>query len=118
MFDKMNLVVGKDMTTRNFSKAIGDIDAEPMADSTLIIDLNPIDFDIDLDNVSKRKQVNSSIVASTQTMSHRKQNRASMNRDVTFMDLLTLIGKVAYKAKNQLSLSNLYEEVMKVRRSV
>ena len=54
MFDEMASVVGKYMATINFSKGVGDIDVEPMFDSTPVVGSIPIDVDIDLDEATKR----------------------------------------------------------------
>ena len=74
MFDEMASVVGKYMATINFSKGVGDIDVEPMFDSTLVVGSIPIDVEIDLDEATKRIHIaDSSNVASTQqTRAHRK----------------------------------------------
>ncbi|KAK4563674.1 hypothetical protein RGQ29_005997 [Quercus rubra] len=79
MFDKMALVVGKDMATRGFSKGVGDIGVEALDDSPPLVDA-------DVDDISKKKQVDPSHVASA-------------------------IEKIS---ENQLNFGSLYEEVMKM----
>ena len=59
MFDKMALVVGKDMATRGFPKGVGDIDVEALDDSPPLVDA-------DVDDISKKKQVDPSRVASNE----------------------------------------------------
>ena len=59
MFDKMALVVGKDMATRGFSKGVGDIGVEALDDSPPLVDA-------DVDDISKNKQVDPSHVASNE----------------------------------------------------
>lgn len=64
------LLQGKDMATGGFSDSLGDVDAqEPMANST------QLDFDIDLEELSKRKQVDYSSAMSTQSISHPKKKQ-------------------------------------------
>ena len=76
---------------------------------------NTIDLDNDLEEVSLKKQTDSS----TQTRSHRKRSHASMLDDTIFKDLSSQMGKIA-SAIQEASLhrtnffSNLYEEVMKI----
>ncbi|XP_075636507.1 uncharacterized protein LOC142608700 [Castanea sativa] len=65
MFDEMALVVGKDMATGGFSKGVGDIGVEALDDSPPLVDA-------DVDDISKKKQVDPSHVASNETRSHRK----------------------------------------------
>ena len=59
MFDKMALVVGKDMATRGFSKGVCDIGVEALDDSPPLVDA-------DVDDISKKKQVDPSHVASNE----------------------------------------------------
>uniref|UniRef100_A0A2N9H6W8 Uncharacterized protein n=2 Tax=Fagus sylvatica TaxID=28930 RepID=A0A2N9H6W8_FAGSY len=84
----------------------------------LVVDMsasNTIDLDNDLEEVSLKKQADSS----TQTRSHRKRSHASMLDDTIFKDLSSQMGKIA-SAIQEASLhrtnffSNLYEEVMKI----
>ena len=61
MFDEMTLVVGnKDIATS--SKGVGDIGVEALDDSPPLVDAN-------VDDVSKKKQVDPSHVASSETIS-------------------------------------------------
>lgn len=68
------------------------------------------DFDIDLEELSKRKQMNSSNAVLTQSRSHKKRSCAGVKED---RDLSIHIGKVAVAlekiTENQLNMSNLYE---------
>ncbi|XP_050240783.1 uncharacterized protein LOC126689590 [Quercus robur] len=57
MFDEMALVVGNDMATGGFSKGVGDIGVEALDDSPPLVDA-------DVDDISKKKQVDPSHVAS------------------------------------------------------
>ena len=88
MFDEMMLVVGKDIATRGFSKGVGDIGVEKLDDSPSIVDAN-------VDDVSKKKQVDPSHVASNETRSHRKRSHATMIEDAVYQDLSIQLGKVA-----------------------
>ena len=63
MFDEMILVVGKNIATWGFSKGVGDIGVEKLDDSYLVADA-------DVDDVSKKKQVDPSHVASSETRCH------------------------------------------------
>ena len=63
MFDEMTLVVGnKDIATNRFSEGVGDIGVEALDDSPPLVDAN-------VDDVSKKKQVDPSHVASSETIS-------------------------------------------------
>ena len=67
-FCGLALLQGKDMATGGFSKLLGDVDAqEPMANST------QMDLDTDLEELSKRKQVDYSSAMSTQSRSPKKK---------------------------------------------
>ena len=55
MFDEMASVVGKDMATGGFSKGIGDIGVEALDNSPSLVDA-------DVDDISKKKQVDPSHV--------------------------------------------------------
>ncbi|KAL0013362.1 hypothetical protein SO802_000431 [Lithocarpus litseifolius] len=55
MFDEMALVVGKDMAIVGFSKGVGDIGVESLDDSPPLVDA-------DVDDISKKKQVDPSHV--------------------------------------------------------
>lgn len=69
------LLQGKVMATGGFSNSLGDVDAqEPMANST------QVDFDIDLEELSKRKRVDYSSTMSTQSTSHQKKIGALLLR--------------------------------------
>ena len=101
------------------AKSLVDVDMqEPMVDLNPLDDLSPLDFDIDVDHVSKGKQFDFSSATSTQSRSHRKRSRASANGDATYKELSTQIGRIALAleslTKNQFNLSDLYEEVMKI----
>ena len=85
----MALVVGKDMATRGFSKGVGDIGVEVLDDSPPLVDA-------DVDDISKKKKVNPSHVASNETRSHRKWSHATMIEDVVYQDLSIQLGKVAF----------------------
>uniref|UniRef100_A0A2N9FRM5 Uncharacterized protein n=1 Tax=Fagus sylvatica TaxID=28930 RepID=A0A2N9FRM5_FAGSY len=124
MYDELALVVGKDMATGSFSKGVTDIDGKGVTDidgkGVNDVDVsasNTIDLDNDLEEVSLKKQADSS----TQTRSHRKKSHASMLDDTIFKDLSSHMGKIA-SAIQEASLhrtnffSNLYEEVMKIER--
>ena len=80
--------MGKDTTTRDFSQRVGDIGVEALNDSPLLVDAN-------VDDVSKKKQVDSLHVTSNETRSHRKQSHATMIEDVVYQDLSIQLGKVA-----------------------
>uniref|UniRef100_A0A2N9I3Z0 Myb/SANT-like domain-containing protein n=1 Tax=Fagus sylvatica TaxID=28930 RepID=A0A2N9I3Z0_FAGSY len=114
MYDELALVVGKDMATGSFSKGVTDIDRKGVNDVDMSAS-NTIDLDNDLEEVSLKKQADSS----TQTRSHRKRSHASMLDDTIFKDLSSQMGKIA-SAIQEASLhrtnffSNLYEEVMKI----
>ena len=111
MFDEMALVVGKDMATGGFSKGVGDIGVEALDDSPSLVDA-------EVDDISKKKQVDPSHVALNETRSHRKRSHATMIEDVVYQDLSIQHGKVASAiekiSKNQLNFGSLYEEVMKM----
>ena len=111
MFDEMALVVGKDMATGGFSKGVGDVGVEALDDSPPLVDA-------DVDDISKKKQVDPSHVASNETRSHRKRSHATMIEDVVYQDLSIKLGKVASAiekiSENQLNFGSLYEEVMKM----
>ncbi|GMY32799.1 hypothetical protein FCV25MIE_28041 [Fagus crenata] len=114
MYDELALVVGKDMATGSFSKGVTDIDRKGVNDVDMSAS-NIIDLDNDLEEVSLKKQADSS----TQTRSHRKRSHANMLDDTIFKDLSSQMGKIA-SAIQEASLhrtnffSNLYEEVMKI----
>ena len=82
MYDELALVVGKDMATGSFSKGVTNVDRCAS---------NTIDLDNDLEEVSLKKQTDSS----TQTRSHRKRSHASMIDDSIFKDLSSQMGKIA-----------------------
>nr|POE54623.1 hypothetical protein CFP56_53194 [Quercus suber] len=111
IFDEMALVLGKDMATGGFSKGVGDIGVEALDDSPPLVDAN-------VDDVSKKKQVDPSHVASNETWSHRKRSHATMIEDAVYQDLSIQLGKVASAiekiSENQLNFGSLYEEVMKM----
>jgi hypothetical protein len=101
------------------AKSLVDIDMqEPMVDLNPLDDLNPPDFDIDVDHVSKGKQFDFSSATSTQSRSHRRRSRASANEDATYKELSIQIGRIVLAlerlTKNQLNFSDLYKEVMKI----
>ena len=111
MFDEMALVVGKDMATGGFSKGVGDVGVEALDDSPPLVDA-------DVDDISKKKQVDPSHVASNETRSHRKRSHAIMIEDAVYQDLSIKLGKVASAiekiSENQLNFGSIYEEVMKM----
>uniref|UniRef100_A0A2N9FNQ3 EF-hand domain-containing protein n=1 Tax=Fagus sylvatica TaxID=28930 RepID=A0A2N9FNQ3_FAGSY len=82
MYDELALVVGKDIATGSFSKGVTDIDGKGVNDVDRSAS-NTIDLDNDLEEVSLKKQADSS----TQTRSHRKRSHASMLDDTIFKDL-------------------------------
>ncbi len=101
------------------AKSLVDIDMqEPMVDLNPLDDLSPLDFDIDVDHVSKGKQFDFSSATSTQSRSHRKRSHASANEDATYKELSIQIGRIVLAlerlTKNQLNFSDLYKEVMKI----
>ena len=105
-FCGLALLQGKDMATGGFSKLLGDVDAqESVANST------QMDFDTDLEELSKRKQVDYSSAMSTQSRSPKKKKRscATVKEDTIYKDLSSQIGKVAVALKkiyqNQLNMS-------------
>ncbi|XP_075658957.1 uncharacterized protein LOC142628804 [Castanea sativa] len=102
-----------DMATGGFSMRVGDIRVEALDDS-------PPLADVDVDDVSKKKQVDPSNVTSNETRSHRRQSYATMIEDVVYQDLSIQLGKVASAIEkifeNQLNFDSLYEEVMKMDR--
>ena len=55
MFDEMAKIVGKDTTTGDFSKRVGDIGVEALDNSPSLVDA-------DVDDISKKKQVDPSHV--------------------------------------------------------
>ena len=75
-------------------------------------------FAICLEEVSKKKQVDSSNVTSTQTRSHKKWNRASMMDESFYIDLSSQLGNIASAIQelfaDRINFSKLYEEVMKI----
>ncbi|KAL4638230.1 hypothetical protein ACB092_03G132900 [Castanea dentata] len=101
----------EDMATGSFSMRVGDIGVEALDDSPPLVD-------VDVDDVSKKKQVDPSHVTSNETRSHRKQSYATMIEDVVYQDLSIQLGKVASAIEkifeNQLNFDSLYEEVMKM----
>ncbi|KAF3946363.1 hypothetical protein CMV_027362 [Castanea mollissima] len=103
----------KDMATGGFSMRVGDIWVEALDDSPPLVD-------VDVDDVSKKKQVDPSHVTSNETRSHRKQSYATMIEDVVYRDLSIQLGRVASAIEkifeNQLNFDSLYEEVMKMDR--
>ena len=104
-FCGLALLQGKDMATGGFSKLLGDVDAqESMANST------QMDLDTDLEELSKRKQVDYSSAMSTQSRSPKKKRScATVKEDTIYKDLSSQIGKVAVALKkiyqNQLNMS-------------
>ena len=105
-FCGLALLQSKDMATGGFSKLLGDVDAqESMANST------QMDFATDLEELSKRKQVDYSSAMSTQSRSPKKKKRscATVKEDTIYKDLSSQIGKVAVALKkiyqNQLNMS-------------
>ena len=82
------------------------------------MDDSPLLVDADVDDVSKKKQVDPSHVASNETRSHRKRSHATMIEDVVYQDLSIQLGKVASAIEkifeNQLNFGSLYKEVMKI----
>ena len=112
MFDEMALVVGKDMATGGFSEGVGDdIGVKALDDSPPLVDA-------DVDDISKKKRVDPSHVASNETRSHRTQSHATMIEDVVYQNLSIQLGKVASAIEkifeNQLNFGSLYKEVMKI----
>ena len=99
------------MATWGFSKGIGDIGVEALDDSPLLVDAN-------VDDVSKKKQVDPSHVALNETRSYRKRRHATMIEYDVYQDLFAQLGKVASAiekiSENQLNFGNLYEKVMKM----
>ena len=93
MFDEMALVVGKNMATGGFSKEVGDIGVEALDDSPALVDA-------EVDDISKKKQLDPSHVASNETRSHRKQSHATMIEDAVYQDLSIQLGKVASAIEN------------------
>ena len=89
---------------------IGDVGVEALDDSPLLVDA-------DVDDVSKKKQVDPSHVASNETRSYRKRRHATMIEYDVYQDLFAQLGKVASAiekiSENQLNFGNLYEKVMK-----
>ncbi|KAK7816291.1 hypothetical protein CFP56_041267 [Quercus suber] len=81
------------MATAGFSKGVGYIGVEALDDSPPLVDA-------DVDDISKKKQVDPSHVASNETRSHRKRGHATMIEE-----------KIS---ENQLNFGRLYEEVMKM----
>ena len=106
MYDELALVLGKNIAIRSFSKGVTDVDGCAS---------NAIDLDNDLEEVSLKKQADSS----TQTRSHRKRSHASMIDDYIFKDLSSQLEKIASAIQEASShrinfFSNIYEEVMKI----
>ena len=70
-----------------------------------------------VDDISKKKQVDPSHVASNETRSHRKRSHGTMIEDV-YQDLSIQLGKVASAIEkifeNQLNFGSLCEEVIKM----
>ena len=63
--DDMALVMGNNMATGGFSKGVGDIGVEALDDSPPLVD-------VDVNDVSKKKKVDPSHMASNETRSHKK----------------------------------------------
>ncbi|KAK9999442.1 hypothetical protein SO802_019045 [Lithocarpus litseifolius] len=82
MFDEIMLVMGKDIAIGGFSKGICDIGVEALDDSPPIVDA-------DVDDESKKKEVDPSRVASSETRSHKKRSHATMIEDAVYQDLST-----------------------------
>ena len=82
------------------------------------MDDSPLLVDADVDDVSKKKQVDPSHVASNETRSYRKRRHATMIEYDVYQDLFAQLGKVAFAiekiSENQLNFGNLYEKVMKM----
>ena len=84
------------------------------------MDNSPSLVDADVDDISKKKQVDPLHVTSNETRSHKKRSHATIIEDVVYQDLSIQLGKVASAiekiSKNQLNFDSLYEEVMKMDR--
>ncbi|XP_075669644.1 uncharacterized protein LOC142639331 [Castanea sativa] len=82
------------------------------------LDDSPPLVDADVDDISKKKLVDLSHVASNETRSHRKRSHATMIEDAVYQDFSIQLGKVASTiekiSENQLNFGSLYEEVMKM----
>ncbi|KAK7857268.1 hypothetical protein CFP56_018627 [Quercus suber] len=81
------------MATSRFSKGVGDIGVEALDDSPPLVNA-------DVDDVSKKEQVDPSHVASNETRSHKKRSHATMIEDAVYQDLSNF--------------GSLYEEVIKM----
>ncbi|XVE49787.1 hypothetical protein DITRI_Ditri01bG0109600 [Diplodiscus trichospermus] len=106
MYDKMALVVGKDIATESFAKSFADLDMDTEIDST------PLQDEFDFEEVSK-----ASSIPSTQKRSHRKRKHNSNSDDKGIEKLAMEVKGVAIAlkemSKDRLIVSHLYTEVMK-----
>jgi hypothetical protein len=109
MYEAMIIVVGKDMATRNYAKSYADVNLEENTEEQSIL----IENEGEYEETSKGKETSFS---STQKRQHRKRNR--MYEDDSVEKLSKQIGDVAFAiqslSKNQLDVSALYTEVMKI----
>ena len=99
--------MGKDTATGGFFKRVGDIGVEALDDSPPLVYA-------DVDDVSKKKQVDPSHVISNEIRSHRKRSHATIIEDVVYQDLSIQLGKVASAiekiSENQLNFDSVYED--------
>ena len=86
--DDMALFVGNNMATGGFSKGVGDIGVEALDDSPPLVD-------VDVNDVSKKKKVDPSHMASNETRSHKKWSHATRIEDAVYQNLSIQLGKVA-----------------------
>lgn len=80
------------------------------------VDSESIDLNLESEEVSKGKQASSSNASSNQPRSHGKESHAAVNGDASYKKLAEKFGEVALAikrlSKDQLIVSDLYEEVM------
>jgi hypothetical protein len=109
MYEAMTIVVGKDMTIRNYVKSYVDVNLEENTEEQSI----SIENEREYEETSKEKETSSS---SAHKRQHRKRNR--MYEDDGVEKLSKKIGDVAFAiqslSKNQLDVNELYTEVMKI----
>jgi len=109
MYEAMTIVVGKDMTTGNYTKSYVDVNLEENTEEQSI----SIENEGEYEETSRGKETSSS---SAQKSQHR--NRNCMYEDDGVEKLSKKIGDVAFViqslSKNQLDVNKLFTEVMKI----
>jgi hypothetical protein len=105
MYDKMAIVVGKDMVTGNFAKSFNDV----------VQHNNVYDLDLDFDDVSSKGKYVASSNSGSNKRSHRK--RSCDDNEDSYNFIAKKLGDVALALQTlnkEVDTYHLYQEVMKV----